>query len=171
MINDKSNLASIQGAPAPTRNKNHFSPGPAIVKNRNRRINLQRRKSVVDLSNDNYYDYSLPWEGQFSQTNETNIKIVSVQGSYSQEEKAIDEKQTQEYMVNPMSHTYFGTKQEHNNGTEIIGDKLRKQTFEEIKSADPENISLMMSNLSLDPMNYMEPGEIGILKNILKSNF
>ena len=68
------NLAMIQGAPAPDKEKNHLSTGPAIVKNRHRRIHLQRRKSVIDLSQDSEFDYILPGEGLFSQTNETDLK-------------------------------------------------------------------------------------------------
>ena len=70
-----------------------------------------------------------------------------------------------------MSHTYSGTKHQHGFGTEAIGDELRRPTFAEIELADPENISAMTSNLSLDPMNYIEPGEIRGLKNIYKSDF
>ena len=62
----------------------------------------------MDLSNDNYYNYGLPWKGQFSQTNKTNIKIIAVQGNYSQEGKSDEVKLNQEYM----SHTSSGTKQE-----------------------------------------------------------
>ena len=36
MLHDEIYLASIQGAPAPNRNRNHLSPGPAIIKSRNR---------------------------------------------------------------------------------------------------------------------------------------
>ena len=66
ILHDEINLALIQGAPAPDRNRNHFSPGLAFVKNRHRRIHLQRRKSVIDLSQDNYFDYGLPGKGIFS---------------------------------------------------------------------------------------------------------
>ena len=63
---DEINLELIIGAAVPDRERNHLSPGPAIIKNRHSRIHLQRRKSVVDLSQDSGYDYGLPGKGLFS---------------------------------------------------------------------------------------------------------
>ena len=112
-LHDEINLALIQGAPAPDKNRNHFSPGPAIVKNRHRRIHLQRRKSVIDLSQDSDFDYGLPGEGLFSQTNETDLKIIAVEGNYSQEGES-----------NETEH-----KQEQEDETGFTGDELREKTF------------------------------------------
>ena len=50
----------VKGAPAPGRDKNPLSPQPAILKNRDKKIKLQRRKSVIDLSYiDHGYNYGL----------------------------------------------------------------------------------------------------------------
>ena len=78
---DEINLELIKGAPAPDRERNHLSPSPAIIKNRHKKIHLQRRKSVIDLSQDGGFDYGLPGEG-FSQSNESELKIIAVEGNY-----------------------------------------------------------------------------------------
>ena len=148
---DEINLAMIQGAPAPDKERNYLSLDPAIVKNRHRRIHLQRRKSEIDLSQDSDFDYGLPGEGLFSQTNETDLKIIAVEGNYSQEGES-DETEH---------------KQEQEDETGFTGDGLMEKTFTEMEAADPYNVSTMTSNLSLG----MEPGEIRVLRDIFESNF
>ena len=53
--------STIKGAPAPSKDKNPLSPQPTFIKNKHKKIQLQRRQSVVDLPNAEHgYDYGLP---------------------------------------------------------------------------------------------------------------
>ena len=109
---------------------------------------------MINLSQDDGFDYGLPGEGS-SQTNESELKIVAVEGNYSgyysQGEEPEDAKHKQEQEVE----------------TGFTGNELMEKTLAEMEAVDPYNISTNISNLSLS----MEPGEILVLHDIYESDF
>ena len=72
---------------------------------------------MMDLSQDNCFDYGLPGEGLFSRTNETDLKIVAVEGNYSHKGESNERKH----------------KQEQDEWTEFTSDELREKTFTQME--------------------------------------
>ena len=65
---------------------------------------------MSDLKNDRSFDYGLPLERHFTQTNETDIRIVSIQGNYAQEGMAMEENYTHNCQAPPIPQINPGIK-------------------------------------------------------------
>ena len=115
---------------------------------------------MSDLTNDWSYDYGLPLEKQFTQTNKTDIRILSVCGNYEHEEIAMEDDHTSSGQLSHKPQVNPGIKCENKSETEDIGNEVRGEIFREIETSDPKNIALMTSNLTSNPGNYVVPREI-----------
>ena len=72
-----------KGVPTQGKGKNPLAPRPAIVKKKNKKVQLNRRQSLADLSSAGQgYDYGLP-DNDTPQPERSELKIVSVEGGYS----------------------------------------------------------------------------------------
>ena len=126
-----------------------MAPRPSIIKRKNKKVQLNRIQSLADLSSAGQgYDYSLP-EIDYSQPKESELKITSVKGGYSDfhfKENYPDEQGCKEELESAAS----------------TGNSTREKLFEEIESTDPDNISSNISSLSLG----VNPDELSVLRQI-----
>ena len=86
-IQDEINLepdTSMQGrTPAGRRGRDPLAPKPSIIKRLNKKIQLSSRRSIADLSRAGQgQDYGLS-ESDYSQPEDTELKITSVRGGCS----------------------------------------------------------------------------------------
>ena len=98
------------------------------------------------------YDYGIP-ENDYSQPKESELKITSVKGRYSDfhfKENYPDEEKYKEELESAAS----------------VGNSAREKLFEEIESTDPDNISSNISSLSWG----INPDKLSVLREIFKNN-
>ena len=81
----------------------------------------------------------------------------------------MEENHTHNCQVPPIPQINPGIKNKYDLGAENVDNEIRREIFQEIETSDPENIALMTSNITLDPGNYIVPGEIHVLRNIYKN--
>ena len=83
----------------------------------------------------------------------------------------MEEDHTPSCQISPEPQVNRGIKRKNKSETEDIGNKVRGEIFREIETSDPKNIALMTSNLTLNPENYVFPGdgEIQVLREIYQN--
>ena len=125
---------SLQGrTPAERKGKDPLAPRPSIIKRQNKKIQLSRIRSIADLSRAGQgHNYGLS-ENEYSQPEDTELKITSIRGSCSNLHFDVD---------HPDEH---GCKEEPAPTVSEARDRL----FDEIEKIDPENIASNISSLSL----------------------
>ena len=158
-LSDEINLEPVtsawKGVPTQGKGKNPLAPRPAIVKKKNKKVQLNRRQSLADLSSAGQgYDYGLP-EDDYSQPEESELKITSVKGEYSSLYSGENHSEEAKY------------KKEEESAMVSAGDNAREKLFKEIESTDPDNISSNISSLSLG----MNPDELPVLHEIYENVF
>ena len=85
-----------------------------------------------------------------TQSNETDLLIVSVQGNYKHEGEILEEDHTPSNQLPSQPQFNPDIKSENNSHETDVGNEVRAEMFREIEASDPENITVMTSSLSLN---------------------
>ena len=122
-------VSPLPGRNSTHKNKDHLAPGPSITKKPNKRIQLNRRRSLVDLSRaGNGPSYGLP-DNDCLQSGDMDLKITSIVGGCTETHDDI-----QELKEEP---------------TPEVSD-TRNSLFAEMEKDDPGNIDISSLSLSID---------------------
>ena len=151
-IQDEINLepdTSMQGrAPAGRKNRDPLAPKPSITKRLNKKIQLNRRRSIADLSRAGQGpDYGLS-EGDYSQPEDTELKITYVWGKFSD------------------LHDDYPDKHKFKEEPTPEASEARDRLFTEIERDDPKNIAENILSLSLS----VSLDEVVVLCKIFEDN-
>ena len=130
------------------KSKDPLAPGPSITKKPNKRIELKRRKSLVDLSRARSGPSYRLSNGVCSQSGNIELKITSVLGGCSDLHDNVPDKQELKEEPTPEAS------------------EARDRLFTEIERDDPENIAENISSLSLS----VSLDEVVVLRKIFEDN-
>ena len=151
-IQDEIDLKPVSPLPGRTsvtrKNKDPLAPGPSITKKPSKRVQLNRRRPLADLSRaGSGPSYGLP-DGDCSQSGDMDLKITSVLGGC------------------PEVHDDIPNKQELKEEPAPEASKARDRLFTEIERDGPENIADNISSLSLS----VSLDEVVVLRKIFEEN-
>ena len=134
-IKDEIDLKPTSPLPGRTlarKNRDRQNPGPSITKKISKRIQLHRRRSLVDLFRAGEGpSYGLP-ENDYSQPEESDLKITSVMGGCTEKRNNMPDKQEPKEEPPP----------------EING--MREGLFTEIEREDPGSIDIAGLSLNIN---------------------